>query len=201
MNGLSHVMFTVQNELSNSFKFKNSILNAITSLVLSSLIAYLFTHGTNIFVLMNEYIKPYITKYYYNLIKLLWKYGEEESFKKVVNIKSITDNKTKNCLYNAVHWYLAHNNNIDFLRETPIDYSYEKDLEMDIKLNDIECNKIEFDKIVANNKPITFTFRNKSINYVLLTKIIEVYGNEKKQKEIAKQEKKEAKREKRHLEV
>jgi chaperone BCS1 len=183
MNGLSHVMFTVQNELSNSFKFKNSILNAITSLVLSSLIAYLFTHGTSVFLLISENINPYITKYYYKLIKLLWKYGEDESFKKVVNIKSITDNKTKNSLYNAVHWYLAHNNNIDFLKETPIDYSFEKDIDMDIKLNDIEFNKIEFDKIVANNKPITFTFRNKTINYVLLTKIIEVYGNEKKQKE------------------
>jgi len=181
MNGLSHVMFTAQTELSKSFKFENAILNAIWSLGLSSIIAYVFMHGSNLFQYILDKINPILNKYYFKLKKFICKYGDEDTFKKVVNIKSITDNKTKNNLYNAVHWYLAHNNNIDFLRETPIDYSYEKEIEVDCEITNI--NKIEFDKIVSNNKPISFKFRNRDINYVLLTKIIEVYGNEKKQKE------------------
>jgi len=172
-------MYTAQTELSKSFKFENAILNAMWSLIISSLIAYIFMHGTNFFQYLWDKINPIISKYYYKLIKLIWKF-EEDVFKKVVNIKSITDNKTKNNLYNAVHWYLAHNNNINFLRETPIDYTYEKDIDMN---SEIDSNKIEFDKIVSNNKPISFKFRERDINYMLLTKIIEVYGNEKKQKE------------------
>ena len=65
MNGLSHVMYTAQTELSKSFKFENNILNAIWSLILSSMIAYIFMHGATLFKYLWEIIEPILSRYYY----------------------------------------------------------------------------------------------------------------------------------------
>lgn len=180
MNGMSHVMHVTQKELMEAFAFENKILNAFLSLLVSSLVASAFMNGMGFFKTIIEFLKPYFYYYYYKIRKYIIK--EKETIRKVVNIKSITDNKNRNSLYNAVHWYLAHNNYVDYLKESPIDFSFEKEIDNE-SAKKINTEKVEFDKIVSNNKPIQFKYKEFDVNYTLTTKVIEVYGNEKKQKE------------------
>jgi chaperone BCS1 len=181
MSGMNHAMHVTQTELMKAFSFKEyPIVNAFISVIVSSLVASLIMNGMGIFKSFWDTIKPYIYYYYYNILKYFG--NEKPTIKKVVNIKSITDNKTRNSLYNAVHWYLAHNNYVDFLKESPIDFSYEKEIDSE-SAKKINVEKVDFDKIVSNNKPISFTYKDYKINYILTSKVIEVYGNEKKQKE------------------
>jgi len=180
MNGLSHAMHVTQTELSKVFKFENQILNAFASVFISALVASIIMNGMGFFKEIINFIKPTFYYYYYKLKKIIIR--EKEIIRKTVNIKSITDNKNRNSLYNAVHWYLAHNNYVDYIRESPIDFSYDREIDTD-SAKKINIDKVEFDKIVSNNKPINFKYKEYDINYTLTTKVIEVYGNEKKQKE------------------
>ena len=181
MNGMSHAMHITQTEVMKVFSYKDApIWNAFISVLVSSLVASTMMYGVGMFKGIWDIIKPYFYYYYYYLRKLVIK--ENEVIKKVVNIKSITDNKNRNSLYNAIHWYLAHNNYVDYIKESPIDFSFEKEIDTD-SAKKLNVDKVEFDKIVSNNKPISFEYKTFKIHYTLSTRVIEVYGNEKKQKE------------------
>jgi chaperone BCS1 len=181
MNGMSHAMHVTQSEMMKAFSFKDSpILNAFISILISSIVATTIMNSMSILKNIWNNIQPYYYYYYYKI--RIYFIKEKEIINKIVNIKSITDNKNRNSLYNAIHWYLAHNNYVNYIKESPIDFSFEKEIDID-SAKKLNVEKIEFDKIVSNNKPITFDYKNFKINYTLSTKVIEVYGNEKKQKE------------------
>jgi len=180
MSGMSHAMHVTQTELMKAFAFKSPILNAFLSILISSFVASIFMNGMGVFKRIYDYFYPTLNYYYYCIRKYI--YQEPEFIRKVVNIKSITENKNRNSLYNAVHWYLAHNNYVNFVKESPIDFSFEKEIDQD-SAKTINHENIEFDKIIGNNRPISFKYKDHNINYTLSSKVIDVYGNEKKQKE------------------
>lgn len=106
-------------------------------------------------------------------------FKEEKVIRKDVQISAITDEKKSNDLYEAVYWYITSNENIDYLKETPIKFSY--DNKNIAQLN--EENEVRLNKITSRYKDKKLTYKGNEITYMLGSEIITVYSDEERKKE------------------
>lgn len=121
---------------------------------------------------------PYLIKDLYEIYIL--KINKPEMFEKTVEINYYTETKTLNELYKAVYWYLSNSQEIDFLTETPLKFTYEKKLSSD-KHIDFENETVN--KFIMKDKEKTLFYKNYQIIYSLSNELISVWTDKERKKE------------------
>lgn len=174
---------TMQYELLHKFKTNNPIYDMFISFIIFSLVAMIMSKVgelTNWILNVASKIKSLIylwTLCFLNKIKYdVFKIEKHEYIDKEVLIDYITDNKQINELYKAVYWYLSNTQLIDYIKESPIKYSYEKKIETvsdDYNLN----------QIMSYDKTNKFNYCDHEIHYVYNKNLIDIYSDQVKKKE------------------
>lgn len=145
----------------------------------------------------------YYFKQFYSYVRIHYLsrlFGEKKSFTKTCKIKSVTEDKKNSNLYTAVDWFISSNDNINYETEPIIELSHEGDVNQIInELKKIEGNNDDQDKdkiekltnirkrIPRNSyKKIKFNHEDKTyeIFYVYEKEMINIYGDQKREKEI-----------------
>lgn len=128
-----------------------------------------------------RFIFKTVPKMIHRLIKLyILKTKEPEYITKSIEISYITDNKQINELFKAVHWYLSTAEEIDFIRETPLKYTFEKKITPDSKIN---FTHESINKFVTTNKQKKLTYKKHDIKYTLSNELITIYSDKDKTRE------------------
>lgn len=99
---------------------------------------------------------------------------------KTVEINYITDNKTINELYKAVHWYLSNADEIDFVKESPLKFTFEKKIIPDSR---VDLAHESINKFVTTNKVKHLVYKNHIIRYTLSNELITVYSDKDRKRE------------------
>ncbi len=100
---------------------------------------------------------------------------------KFVEIPYISDNRKINELYKAVSWYLSTNSEIDYSKETDLQYVYERAIVPE-NINVIKAN-LGLHKIMSQNKRKEIKFQSYVIYYELGTEVVTIYTDKEKKRE------------------
>lgn len=104
---------------------------------------------------------------------------EDPTFYKEVHIDYITDDRKINELYKAMHWYLSSNEEIEYLHETPVKFS----IEDPIRVNLFEKSGSIVNKQVAQGKNKDIQFHGQQIMYKMTKELINVYTDKERKRE------------------
>jgi len=115
--------------------------------------------------------------YYYKYFK-----KEPDTIDKQVIIDYITDNKKVNSLYLAVSKYLAVKSNLDLLKESPLKFSCEEDIDDGYNV-DVDVVKFDINKKISENKYKSLIYKNYEIFYLLNSSLITVYADVERKRE------------------
>lgn len=162
----------------NIIKTGNPLIDAIILSLVGTLVVNNVTKVINSMSslnLMNIYFAFYMMiRNLYN--KIL---GKEKTIIKYVQISSITDEKKHNELYDAVYWYITNAEEIDYIRETPIKFSYDNNQIKNVN----EDDNVKLNKITSKYNEKSLIFKKHEITYMLGTELITVYADEERKKE------------------
>lgn len=158
----------------NIFKTNNPVIDAIILSILGTLIA------TGINKLINLVPQISITSiyiYFFNVFTRIYNYitGKNE-FIKQVTINSISDDRKTNELYDAMYWYLTNSDIVDFVKETPLKFNYDKKIH-------ITDENIKLKKIMSKHKEKQVIYKNYVVSYMLSSDVITIYSDEERKKE------------------
>ena len=166
-------------QLAKNFSSGNFIVDTLIQLCIMTFVAQLFGGVkvvTDEIVFYLGKLKKFLNLCINALIARIIK--KKVTKKKAVDIPFISDTKSINELYKAVSWYLSNNNEIDFAKETDLQYVYDKKLMMDnIK------NGINITKIVGQRTNKIIKYKNHDINYSLDTELVTLYTDREKKRE------------------
>lgn len=169
---------SVQFELLNKFRTGNPIYDAVISIAIFSLVASV---TSSIPKILDVCKKIWSTlNIYHNLIKLFCR--ENNIIEKKVIIDYITDTKKINELFQAVQYYIANNDDVDYLKETPLKLTYESKIDRETTSLD-SIKNIRLNKFIVHNKTKSFTFKNHEIKYYINKDIITVFTDKERKKE------------------
>ena len=171
---------SIQFELLNKFRTGNPIYDAIISTMIFSLVASTTGSIPSIFM----FCKNILMKSNYLLYLLLTKLfsRKNKTMNKEVVIDYITDTKKVNELFQAVQYYIANNNDVDYIKETPLKLTYETKIERDSTSLD-SIKNIHLNKFITHNKTKLFTYKNHEIKYYINKDIITVFTDKERKKE------------------
>jgi ATP-dependent 26S proteasome regulatory subunit len=182
----SQVLYQLQSilqlQLFKNFSTGNFFIDTLAQLFLMTLITYLFTQ---IKTLLDK-AGLMISWIFYKSIDLVkWSYSKilNTPIKQVknVDIPYISDNRKINELYKAVSWYLSTNSEIDYTKETDLQYVYEKPIVPE-NIHYIKSN-LALNKIMSQNKKKEIKFKNYIIKYELGTELVTIYTDREKKRE------------------
>ena len=127
-NQVLHQLQTIlQLQLFKNFSTGNFFIDTLAQLFLMTFITYLFTQ---IKTLLDKTGSLISWIFYKSIDFFRWSYSKilNTPVKQVknVDIPYISDNRKINELYKAVSWYLSTNSEIDYTKETDLQYVYEK---------------------------------------------------------------------------
>lgn len=178
MFGFGSLQTMLQLQIMSKMQTGNPLVDGLMYAIFTSLIPVVVTTVTSwgkwLFTTMWRYINMFVLR--------IWRIykGSDKYFNKTVEISYITDNKSINELYKAVHWYLSNAEEIDFAKETPLKMTFEKKITNNTELNfDVEG----IQKFVTNNMRKTVKFKNYVINYKLSNELIKIYSDKERQRE------------------
>ncbi len=104
--------------------------------------------------------------------------GTIPQFTKTVEIPFISDSRQINELYRAVHWFLSSNTEIDYIKESSLQYVCEKKLEsIQIDLG------FPISKILNQNKSKKILYKGHQINFLFDTETITIYTDKEKKRD------------------
>lgn len=179
IGGGSMLQNGLQMGLLSSFTTGNPILDPIIHMLIYSFVGAFLLNIQNIFSIAN--IKYYFGTLYSYVTYFFYKYvrKEPDTIKKEMVINYITEKKKINHLYTAVDWYISNKLEVDYIKETPLDASF--DVDPDQILNKKE--KVESSVRISQNKWKSFDFKDHEIYYLLNKSLITVYGDQERKKE------------------
>jgi ATP-dependent 26S proteasome regulatory subunit len=104
--------------------------------------------------------------------------GTIPQFTKTVDIPFISDSRQINELYKAVHWFLSSNTEIDYIKESSLQYVCEK------KLESINTDLgLPISKILNQNKSKKILYKGHQINFLFDTETITIYTDKEKKRD------------------
>ena len=181
MQAPNNLQNAIQFELLNKFRTGNPVYDAIISTLIFSTIAALIGRITSIFSGRSEIITRFKYALWYFPIKIT-NIFKRKMIRKDVVIDYITDTKKINELFQAVQYFVANNDIIDYVSETPLKITYEKKIDQCVsKLDDVK--NIKLNKFIIHNKTKSFTYKGKTISYYINKDIITVYADKERKKE------------------
>lgn len=169
----------LQFQLMKNITTGNFILDTVIQVIMMAFVTYTITQI--------KYILDYITgkisllfyylyrngKFYY--LKII---GKNQTFTKTVDVPYISDNRQINELYKAVQWFLSSNSEIDYIKESNLQYVYEKKLQPDSIITELNINKI-----LNQGKVKDILFKKNKISFLLDTETITIYTDKEKKRE------------------
>lgn len=179
---LHQLQTILQLQLFKNFSTGNFFIDTLGQLFLMTFITYLFSQVKTLLDKMGTFISWLFFKLI-DGIKYIYSKVLNIPVKKIksVDIPYISDNRKINELYKAVSWHLSTNSEIDYTKETDLQYVYEKSLvpeNLQLIKSDLTLNKI-----VSQNKKKEIKFKNHIINYELTTDLVTVYTDREKKRE------------------
>ena len=111
---------------------------------------------------------------------ITWRLEPIKTFTKEATIEYITDNKQINELYKATRWYLSTAEEINYVKETPIKYAYEKKITSDTARY---LKDWQIDKQMVQNKIKEMEFNKHVIKYSFTNELITVYTDKDRKRE------------------
>ncbi len=172
----------LQLQLFKNFSTGNFFIDTLTQLFVMTMITYLFTQVKTMLDKTGTFI---------NWVGVKSWYGARWSYAKILNtpvkqikfveIPYISDNRKINELYKAVSWYLSTNSEIDYSKETDLQYVYEKPIVPE-NVQWIKSN-LGLNKVVSQNKIKEIKFKNYIIKYELGTELVTIYTDKEKKRE------------------
>jgi SpoVK/Ycf46/Vps4 family AAA+-type ATPase len=182
MSPNTYSMFSIQNmihmELFNKLRTGDPIIDAISGYMVFTFVVLFCTKISNIDIF------GYIKWIFFSGINFLWNkiilliYGQKlKTFEKTVEISYITDDKKINELYKAVHWHISNSEEIDYLKETPIKFTYEDKISLGHSRN------IKLNKHIVQNRKKEILFKNFKINYSFNNELITIYSDKDRKRE------------------
>lgn len=179
-------------ELLNKLKTGNIIYDAIISMIIFSTVAYITGSITNLF----RNITQTIGKFTYAIKLIYWKLFNRKKnvIRKQVIIEHITDTKKINELFEAVRYYMANNEMIDYINETPLKLTYENKIERESTNNETEIvsestnnmniiKNIKLNKFIVQDKIKKFMYKGHEIQYYMQKNLITIYADKERKKE------------------
>lgn len=160
--------------LFNILKTNNPVIDALILSLLGVIIATIINKLVN---MISKISLSSIYRCLFNLLISISNYlrGRNEFIKEVI-INSISDDKKINELYDAMYWYLTNSDIVDFIKETPLKFNYDKK----ITIND---DYIKIKKILSKHTEKRINYKNYVISYMLSSNVITVYSDEERKKE------------------
>lgn len=172
----------LQLQLFKNFSTGNFFIDTLAQLFIITLITYLFTQVKTMLDKVGTFIGWSSNKIW---LGARWSYSKIFNTPvkqiKFVEIPYISDNRKINELYKAVSWYLSTNSEIDYSKETDLQYVYEKPIVPE-NVNWIKSNLL-LNKIVSQNKCKEIKFKNYIIKYELGTELVTIYTDKEKKRE------------------
>lgn len=175
---------TMQYELLNKFRTNNPLYDMFISFIVFSLVAMVMNKISDLTSwLLNQLsrlknlVYRLLNKFYEYMLYRVFKYEKEEYLRKEVIIDYITDNKQINELYKAVYWYLSNTQLIDYVKETPIKYTYET------KIDEFTKNEFNLNQILVYDRENKFQYGNYEVYYLYNKNLINIYTDQEKKKE------------------
>lgn len=179
-----NVKGAVQFELLNKLKTGNVILDAIISMMIFSSVAYATSCIPKIFGIIMIFTNKF-TYYMKSLYRKIFHKKNDIIYKQVI-IEHITDTKQVNELFEAVKYYMANNELIDYVKETPLKLTYENRIEKGMTSNETpinNINNIKLNKFIVQNKTKKFIYKEHEIKYCICKDIITIYTDKERKKE------------------
>ncbi len=172
----------LQLQLFKNFSTGNFFIDTIAQLFVMTLITYLFTQVKTMLDKTGTFINWAGVKTWYGA---KWSYCKifNRPIKQIkyVEIPYISDNRKINELYKAVSWYLSTNSDIDYSKETDLQYVYEKPIVPE-NATWIKAN-LNLNKVVHQNRAKKIKFKNYVIIYELGTELLTIYTDKEKKRE------------------
>lgn len=153
--------------------------NRFIDIIILSLVPSGLNYVEHYLIILKNYVMWILWFISGGLIKLFTK-EQIKTFDKVAEIDYITDNKQINELYKAVHWYLSNSEEIDFINESPLKFTFEKKITSDSvkKMGEETLNKY-----LAKNKEKTIEYNKHKIIYSMSDHLINVYTDKERKRE------------------
>lgn len=182
---LNRLQNILQIQMIRNFSSGNFFIDTIIQLFIMTLVTYLMTKLKDILDMFIRYIGRtgyYIAKFFRLLTRRYKK--DKVKIRKQIEIPYISDARQINDLYKSVSWYLTTHNEIDYEKETNLQYVYGGKISLEnydrIKqsLMGNMINKIPRQKNVNKIK-----YKTYEINYCMDTEIITIYTDREKKRE------------------
>ena len=188
MSPLSYIENIIKTKILQKISTGDDIIDGVLTLFLMYILTMILEKIKNFLPTVPNLVMVY-TKYFfltmpakvskYVLYNILKK-EKREFIHKSIEISYITDNKNINELYKAVHWYLSNAEEIDFVRETPLKFTYEKKIVPDMK---VDYTSENINKFVTTNKKKKLQYKKHQIYYTLSNNLITVYTDKDRKRE------------------
>lgn len=157
----------------------NFIIDTIIQIVMMAFITYCITQIKTIL--------DKISLFFYNIYNYIYRKGKyylckmlgyKNKFTKTVDITYISDNRQINELYKAIYWYLSSTVDVDYIRETNLQYVYDKKIDTGFKLTDFKINKI-----LNQNRSKDIMYKTNKIYFLFDTETIVIYTDKEKKRD------------------
>jgi ATP-dependent 26S proteasome regulatory subunit len=160
----------------------NFIIDTIIQVILMAIITFTITHIKTFldwismwigwgFNLTERKLKSKISE---------WR-GTVPQFTKTVEIPYISDSRQINELYRAVHWFLSSNTEINYIKESSLQYVYEKKL--DHSHMDLSMSALPISKILNQNRSKKILYKGYQIYFLFDTETITIYTDKEKKRD------------------
>ena len=165
--------------LLNQFTTGNPFIDPLLHAIIYSIIGTFIFSFKEISKYVFERLKHVLCRLYGNLIYYCYT-QKSLIITKTININYITSQKKINMLYKAVEWFLATKLNQDYIRDTPLELSYDQDL-YDIPFEEIETimSNIKINDDIYK----TFEYNGHKICYYMENSLLTVYTDKERRRE------------------
>lgn len=160
----------------------NFIIDTIIQVVMMAFVTYCVTQIQSILNWIGGWVSWIVrqsVRYTRGIISK-WR-GVIPKFTKTIEIPYISDNRIINELYKAVHWYLSSNTDIDYIKESNLQYVFERKLEPSQMESILESFKVL--KILSQNKAKDIGYKGHKIFFSFETDTITIYTDKEKKRD------------------
>jgi len=151
-------------------------IDAILQIIVIGIITFCITQLKEISNSIYTSIKQFGNYLFRKIIGLF----KQNKIIKTSEIPYITEQRHVNELYKAVQWYLSTNNDIDYTKDSEIQYVFDKQI---IPENKELLKEINIGKVLKNNNKKEIIYKGYIIKYLFNTEIITIYTDREKKRE------------------
>jgi len=186
-----HLMSTLNFQLLKNFSTGNWIIDTILPVVFLSLLTPLIDYVKSFLDKISKYVSYYLDTLSSQLAKL---YRHLRGYKVIVTrhitVPFLPEDKQVNELYKAVHWYLSNHEDVNYNKDTNMEYVYSKKIAPENKeyiKNNMTIGKLlsgaQYKKVLYIAQGGIGKGKEYTITYNFETKLITLYTDKERKRE------------------